>query len=79
MEKIIFHRNLDNPLIKIGIDGGGGFLKNCLNIFHHDHYSEVINKAPKNRKFDKYLNSGVKKILILAIVPEVQENYSNAC
>lgn len=54
-------------LIKLCIDGGGGFLKISLSIFSL-HTQDIRSR---------YLDSGVKKILIVAIAQNVQENYPN--
>jgi hypothetical protein len=70
----------DDIILKIGIDGGGGFLKICLNIQVHgpNHSKEV-----KRMKFcegvasKELKDSSVKKLFILAIVPNVEENYAN--
>lgn len=58
----------DNVLVKIGIDGGGGFLKVCLNIFQLD-------RSPEHAQYFK--DTSVKRIFIIAIAPLVQENYHN--
>lgn len=58
--------NLDETMIKLGIDGGGGFLKFCLSL-----YSKYI-EAP-----GKFKDTGVKRVFIIAICPDTQENYSN--
>jgi hypothetical protein len=83
LQKIIEMRNLrkDDLLIKIGIDGGGGFIKICLTMFSSDPLSEYGTNSRSSydagvaAKKLKY--SGVKKLIILAIVPSVQENYEN--
>ena len=63
------------------MDGGGGFLKVCLDVFDlkKDHPSEEDeSQTPKKKKqLDEiFKESGVKK-MIIALVPEVQENYCN--
>lgn len=63
-----YHTN-DNILVKIGIDGGRGFLKMCLSVF------PLISAQESHCKVFK--SSGVKCIFLLAIAPEVQENYEN--
>ena len=61
----------DSVLIKIGIDGGGGFLKCCLSIF-----DPVMDG--QSRKNDRdFKNSGVKKCFIIGIVPNIPETYFN--
>ena len=57
-------------LIKVGIDGGGGFLKICLSIFEFEPNSQPAKHAC-------FKNSGVKKLLIVGLAPSVQENYTN--
>ena len=63
----------DSVLIRIGIDGGGGFLKICLSIFDiNDPFSNVQSGVS-----NKFKESGVKKIFLIAIVPNMPENYVN--
>ena len=59
-----------SPLIKIGMDGGGGSLKFCLNVINQQGIETQKSKS-------KFLDSGVKKLLIIAITFEVQELYEN--
>lgn len=74
-------QNGENYITKIGIDGGGDFLKVCVNIqkecceselssFKRTGYHEGV--AAKSMK-----DSSVKKLFIIGIVPNVQENYTN--
>ena len=66
-------RQRDSILIKINVDGGGGFLKICASIFETDDPTpRVCGTLSK-----KFLESGVKKILIVGLVPDVSENYVN--
>ena len=65
--------------VKIGIDGGGGFLKVCLTL-HNVNNSEQI--AQRQRYSDgvaaKTLkDTSVKKLFIVALTPNVPENYRN--
>ena len=66
-------RERDSVLIKISIDGGGGFLKIYASVFDIDDpipkMSGVLSK--------KFLKSGVKKIFIIGLVPDVSEDYVN--
>ena len=63
----------DSVLIRIGIDGGGGFLKICLSIFDiNDSFSNVQSGVS-----NKFKESGVKKIFLIASVPNLPENYVN--
>lgn len=58
---------------KFGIDGGGGFLKICLSIQSLTLSTEVPDKPPGK----KFKDTGVKKLIVLAIAPNAQENYEN--
>ncbi|XP_065680713.1 uncharacterized protein LOC136094705 [Hydra vulgaris] len=60
-------RSLDplSSMVRISIDGSQGFLKVTVNVF---------DKANKN---EMYINSGVKKCFILAIVENVSEDNGN--
>ena len=77
LERRLFEDDLE---CKVGVNGGGGFLKICLNIFSHGEFKDKISKrkkysdgvAPKD-----ILNTSVNKLLILAIVPELPEKYEN--
>ena len=62
----------DNTLIRIGLDGGRGFMKICLSVF------DINNSTESKKTFaKKFKNSGVKKLFILAIVPDLSENFWN--
>ena len=81
IETVLLERmkDFEKVELKIGIDGGGGFLKVCLNIIGED--SENV-PPTKRRKYsevarDLFKDSSVQKLLILAIAPNVTENYSN--
>lgn len=64
---------------KIGIDGGGGFLKVCLNILEEDNMFAQAKK--KRRLFDdvkeSHKDSSVQKLIIIALAPDVPENHEN--
>ena len=68
---------------KIGVDAGGGFLKVCLNLEEETHVqSENISKKQRfsytrGAFSSQFKDSGVKKLLILAITENVCENYNN--
>ena len=50
-------------------------MKICLSAFD---LNEPVSLQEKGKKFGKiFKNSGVKKVLILAIVPDIPENYWN--
>ena len=68
---------------KVGIDGGGGFLKVCLMV---DQVGPVRESEPRPKQtfsyekgaFQKKLKfSGVKKLMVVAIVQNVCENFDN--
>ena len=69
----------DNLCCKICLDGGGGFLKICLSIFNttDDFPKQQRRKYTDEIAAPAFRDTGVKKLFILAIAPEVQENYSN--
>ena len=75
IEKIILERDLseNNVLVRIGLDGGGGFAKICLSLFDLDQeassYSQKVGKMFKA--------SGVKKVFIISIAPGIPEYYVN--
>ena len=65
--------------MKLGVDGGGGFLKVCLNIEDLDE-SDVVSKRAKYsegvaRKLFK--STSVRKLIILAVAPGVLETHQN--
>lgn len=76
-------RNIADVYYKIGIDGGGGFLKICLSIQSSMHTANNDNIIIKRRKFkdgigqNSFKETGVKKLFILALASNTQENYSN--
>lgn len=85
-EYICEARNLDltdpSICIKIGIDGGGGFLKVCLNIYSCDDFECAAGDGKRSCYSDGiapklFKNTSVKKLFILAIAPDVEENYWN--
>lgn len=57
-------RNVASFVVKIGIDGGQKFLKICLNI-------------EEGQRSGEFKDSGVKKSLLIAVAPDVPENYAN--
>lgn len=77
-------RHISMPTVnKVGFDGGQGFLKICLNIVKKECLpcSPSIGSSPINAVSlgakSRFLDSGVKKLFILAIAPSVTENYEN--
>ena len=61
-------------LFKVGIDGGGGSLKVCLNAVAQP---ASTSGAQKKENASGFLDSGVKKLIILAIVPGASESNEN--
>ena len=85
IDHICEHRNFnagDKYFIKIGIDGGGSFLKVCLNI---EKYEEFPNQSSQNKTWSyadgacakKYKDSGVRKLMIVGIIEGVCESHEN--
>lgn len=65
----------DDMHIKVGIDGGGGFVKICLS-FNSQRFGDTDSK-PKFLNDLKYSDAGMKKCIIIGIVPDTQDNYNN--
>ncbi len=61
----------------LGLDGGGGFLKLCLNIITNDRTPTQPPVSKKPVCGNRFRDSGVKKLLIVGILPGVEENYHN--
>lgn len=57
--------------LKIGIDGGGGFLKITLSMVEN----EINGRCKAGEK--NFKSTGVKKLLLLAVIPGIPEKYSN--
>ena len=69
-------KDFESVQFKIGIDGGGGFLKVCLNILGDG--SECVS-SPKRRKYNDvnqalFKDSSVQKLIILTIAPNRARN-----
>ena len=65
--------NSKSLLVKVGIDNRGGFLKICLSVFDMDNLVSGSKVALSN----KFKDSGVKKVFLVAAVSDVLENYQN--
>ena len=63
-------------LKKIGADGGGDFFKVCLNLILDQDQKSPEKKKPAGSS-DRFKDSGVKKLLIIAIVQGIPETYRN--
>lgn len=72
-----------NTMLKFTIDGGGGFLKICLSIqvASTEFESEVIKHSRKRLRdgieSKKFSDSGINKILLIALASNTEENYEN--
>lgn len=82
IEHIKERRGVSEVNLKVGIDGGGGFLKLCLSLQSpYQTNSDVLNLNEPSYETckiaKKFHDSGVKKLLILAIAPSCQETYNN--
>ena len=75
IDDIILRRNLskESVLVRVGLDGGGGFFKVCLSIFDLNAASLPLKKESAKT----FRDSGVKKVFIIEIAPKVEENYVN--
>ena len=70
----------ENLLLKIGLDEDGGFLKVCLSLVLLDDSEQSSMKRRRSLSESPctpFKDSGVKRLLLLAVVPSVQENYEN--
>ena len=77
IDRIIEKRSLneENILIRIGLDGGGGFVKMCLSVFNMEEKKGEVWRT--KRLGERFVDSGIKKAMLIGIVPNVQENYMN--
>ena len=66
-------RERDSVLIKISINGGGGFLKICASLFDIDDPIPKMSCALSKT----FLESVVEKMFIIGLVPNVSEDYVN--
>ena len=71
----------DTLAFKVGIDGGGGYLKFCVNIINPN---DVFFKNVKGRQLysdgvaSKSMKcTGVNKLQIIGLAPDIPENYDN--
>ena len=72
-------RNSSEVHVKFGIDGGGGFLKFCMSL-QLTNVSTVVDtqEFKKKKNYNKtFSEGGVKKLFIICIAPDIQENYTN--
>ena len=80
--------NEDDVIIKIGLDGGRGFIKVCLSVHDPKEDQELEEEmsnlnSPRKKKLKKkkatrtFKNNGVKKVMIIGLVEDVPEKYEN--
>ena len=72
----------DNFELKLGIDGGGGFIKICLNVVDLDEDFSVSSSSKRARYSDGvakklFKSTSVRKLIILALAPGVLETHEN--
>lgn len=60
-------RNVEECILKVGIDGGQGSIKIVL----------CIETNHRQQSKQGFKDSGVRQVLILALAPGIQENYEN--
>ena len=68
VDKIIKERNIDetNMLIRIDLDGGGGFMKICLSIFDLNENEQNGDQTGEGKRLkERFKNSGVKRLWLL--------------
>ena len=65
--------DLDNYFVRIGMDSGGGSFKVTMNLVRK--HSAPSNPAKKQKTDPK--DSGEKRLMILALIPKISENYQN--
>ena len=72
---IISERALNpyNTIVRVSIDGGGGSLKICVNIFDADELkvnSNNLKNRSKRQGSDEYIGSGLQHIQFIAIAED---------
>ena len=70
MVKREYESKIDELLVKIGLDSGRGFLKLCMTV-------EEDEKTYDKKTASKFKDSGVKRLLIIAIAEKIPETYQN--
>jgi hypothetical protein len=64
--------------LKSGMDGGGGSFKICLNVISDPPSTpKSLSQSPDAKKPARFLETGVKKLFLLAVASKVPESYSN--
>ncbi len=74
-------RDRENIRVKVGIDGGGGFLKACMGIISDESRSPtsspVAKKPPVPIGGERFKETGVKKLMVVGIGQGIPENHEN--
>ncbi len=71
-------RGMRQPRQRVGLYGGGGFLKACLNIIEDQTIKSALAKKPAvTSGGDRLLGSGVMKLFIIGLFQGVPKNYFN--
>ena len=69
----------DHHIVKIGIDGGGEFLKVCLSILAASQNSKTEKRKTlsytDSLREESYKDGGVEKLIFLAIIEDVKESH----
>ena len=76
---ILSHRDLDrhSHVVRVGLDGGGTFLKLCMSVFEIEDEVQLPNKRHQRSIKSNFLDTGVKKSFIIGIVQSISETYEN--
>lgn len=77
INSVMEKRKVNKAHLKFGIDGGNGFLKLCCSVVELLDDEDKNSSLKTNKKLKIFKDSGVKKLLILAIAASTQENYDN--
>jgi hypothetical protein len=70
-------RQYKDAIIKVGIDGGGGFLKICLSLLQKNENEYDCGLSKQGSSSRNVKDTSVKQLFIIGIVCGVQENYHN--
>ena len=76
IDAVIQYRILsDDDMIRIGLDGGGGFIKVILSVFK---FGEEESEQRRSLELaTRFKDSSVKKAFVISIVPNIAESYFN--
>ena len=82
IDRVCEERGITSPNIIVMIDGGGKFFKVCAIVLPQDYCwdSDSTNKRSTYKEggtMKKGMLSGVKRVMILALVPDIKETHRN--